>query len=335
MYYALEQRLHSQRSRPDCLRCMGMSDDRPLDCIIVGAGPAGLTAAIYLARFRRRIAVFDTGASRAALIPVSRNFPGFPDGVGGKALLQVLAGQAAHYGATVTQAEVRRLRRNGDGTFDVETDQAVLRTCNVMLATGCVDVMPDWPNTGDAVRGGYLRCCPVCDGFEVSDRRVGVLGRGEHGVREALFVRHFTPEVTLLTGGGELEAKAGSRQQLAAAGIGIVTAPVRTGFVEERQFVCCLADGERMAFDSLYLALGCTMRSELVEPLDTRRTDDGELVVDAHMQTSVPGLYAVGDVVLALNQITVAVGQAAIAATAIHNRLRQCELEQMCRQATR
>lgn len=306
-----------------------MTENEVLDCIIVGAGPAGLTAAIYLARFRRRFAVFDAGASRAALIPVARNFPGFPDGIGGKALLQVLREQAARRGAAVTPAAVTRLQPCQDGTFAVAADGAQLRARSIILATGCVDVAPGWPTTEDAVRGGYLRYCPVCDGFEVIDKNIAVLGKGEHAVREALFVQHFTPEVTLLSGGGALAASAESRQKLAAAGIRVLEAPLLNGVVEADRFVCCLSDGRRLEFDSVYLALGCEMRSELAAALNVRRSGEGELVVDAHMQTSVPGLYAAGDVVLALNQITVAAGQAAIAATAVHNRLRQRDLEQM------
>ncbi|MDF3030940.1 MAG: NAD(P)/FAD-dependent oxidoreductase [Moraxellaceae bacterium] len=306
-----------------------MTDIDTLDCIVIGAGPAGLTAALYLARFRRRIAVFDAGASRAALIPVSRNFPGFPDGISGKALLQVLATQAGRYGVAVTAAQVTRLERGGDGTFLVVAGGEQLRGRYVIMATGSVDSAPEWPNAEDAVRGGYLRYCPVCDGFEVIDRKVAVLGRGEHAVREALFVQHFTRDVTLLTGGGELQVGEDSRQMLADAEVPVVMSPLCAGRAEGEQFVCSFADGSCLGFDSLYLALGCSMRSELVEPLDVRRTEEGELVVDSHMQTSVPGLYAVGDVVLALSQMTVAVGQAAIAATAIHNRLRDAELREI------
>lgn len=309
-----------------------MSDVGVLDCIVVGAGPAGLTAALYLARFRRHIAVFDSGSSRAALIPLSHNFPGFPDGIGGTALLQVLTAQAARYGAVVTPARVARLQNCGDGTFLANTVAGQWRAHNVILATGSVDTAPDWPDADAAVRGGYLRYCPVCDGFEVSGRRVAVLGNGEHAVREALFVRHFTPEVTLLTGGGEPDDDAELQRQLAAAAIPVVTTPVRSGFAAGEQFICCMEDGQRLGFDSLYLALGCTMRSELATLLDARCSENGELVVDAHMQTSVPGLYAVGDVVLALSQMTVAAGQAATAATAVHNRLRHRELEAMLRQ---
>lgn len=296
-----------------------------LDCLVIGAGPAGLTAALYLARFRRRIVVLDSGRSRAALIPVSHNFPGYPDGIGGTALLRLLTAQAGRYGAVVTPAVVTHLGFHGDGDFEAVTAAGRLRARTVLLATGSIDITPPWPTARDAVRGGYLRYCPVCDGFEVIDRKVAVLGRGGHGAREALFLRHFTPQVTLLTGGGPACLPPALEAALREAGIGVGEARMKGGHVEEDRFVCIYADDRREAYDSLYLALGSRMRSGLARRLGAALTDQGELVVDRHMQTTVPGLYAAGDVVLALSQIAVATGQAATAATAIHNRLRGME----------
>lgn len=300
-----------------------MPTESPLDCLVIGAGPAGLTAALYLARFRRRIAVVDSGRSRAALIPLSHNFPGYPDGIGGTALLRLLTAQAQRYGAVVTPASVTGLVRDGAGTFLATTGEGRLRAHTVLLATGSVDLTPPWPTALDAVRGGYLRYCPVCDGFEVIDRNVAVLGRGEHGAREALFLRHFTRRVTLLTGGGSADRlPPGLGATLRQAGIGVVEDRMTSGHVENDAFVCVFTPDRREAYDCLYLALGARMRSGLARRLGAAMAAQGELVVDRHMQTTVPGLYAAGDVVLALSQIAVATGQAATAATAIHNRLR-------------
>lgn len=296
-------------------------EGRHTDCLIVGAGPAGLVAALYLARFRRGVAVLDSGRSRAALIPVSHNFPGYPDGIGGTALLQQLGRQAGRYGAVVTPGRVTRLGIDAAGGFLAATSAGEIRAACVLLATGSVDITPPWPTAADAVRGGFLRYCPVCDGYEVIDRDIAVLGRGEHGAREALFLRHFTPRVQLLTGGPARLTPA-LRDELAAAGIGVDEAAVGSGHVEGDAFVCVFADGRRRGFDSVYLALGGRMRSGLARRLGAAMTAKGELVVDAHMETTVPGLFAAGDVVVALSQIAVATGQAATAATAIHNRLR-------------
>lgn len=295
-----------------------------LDCVVIGAGPAGLTAALYLARFRRQVAVLDGGRSRAALIPVSHNFPGYPDGIAGPALLRQLVAQAARYGGRVIPGRVRHLRRDAGG-FRADSSAGTWRSRTVLLATGCVDLTPPWPTALDAVRGGFLRYCPVCDGYEVIDREVGVLGRGEHGAREALFLRHYTARLTLLAGGppGLPPALAA---RLAAAGVAVDERPLRGGEVVAGRFRCRFADGDSASFDSVYLALGARMRSGLARRLGAAMAAQGELVVDRHQQTTVPGLYAAGDVVLALSQMAVAIGQAATAATAIHNRLRAEEV---------
>src|SRR5947209_12899246 len=109
--------------------------DDALDCVIIGAGPAGLTASTYLARFCRRIRVFDAGNSRARYIPLSHNYPGFPGGIAGPELLERLRDQAARYGVQVTQALVEAVEKDGD-YFLVSTGNEHVRTHKVLLATG-------------------------------------------------------------------------------------------------------------------------------------------------------------------------------------------------------
>lgn len=126
--------------------------DQTLDCLIIGAGPAGLIASTYLARYRRNIMVIDAGSSRAALIPVSHNYPGFPDGINGEVLLSRLREQAQQYHVKITQATVNRLDRQEDGLFIAHygPDRVFART--VILATGGVDIEPKLPNVLNAVK---------------------------------------------------------------------------------------------------------------------------------------------------------------------------------------
>src|SRR5579875_1755194 len=105
-----------------------------LDCAVIGGGPAGLTAAIYLARFRRRVTVFDAGRSRAEWIPRSHNLPGFPDGVHGPVLLEKMREQARRYGAALQRTEVGSLERQG-GVFVVGVDGEPVQARTVLLAT--------------------------------------------------------------------------------------------------------------------------------------------------------------------------------------------------------
>jgi thioredoxin reductase (NADPH) len=184
------------------------------DCVVVGAGPAGLTAAIYLGRFRRDVAVIDAGASRAARIPLSRNHPGFPEGVRGRTLLARMRRQAERYGASISAGRVEGLRRTEQG-FRLTSEAGEMAVRAVLLATGVADVEPTIPGVDEAVAQGLIRICPICD---------------------------------------------------------------------------------------------------------------GRLLVGEHQETSVPWLYAAGDVVRGLNQISTAEGEGAIAATQIHNRLREAGL---------
>jgi thioredoxin reductase (NADPH) len=285
------------------------------DAIIVGAGPAGLTAATYLARFRRRVLVLNHGPSRASWIPESHNTPGFSRGVGGPELLRRLTEQATQFGAEVRGAEVTSLTRQGE-RFGVSTAQGRLEAPHVVLATGVRDRLPALPGLEDAIRRSVVRMCPICDAYEAIDRRIAVLGDGELGAREAAFLRSYSEDVTLLRfPDGEAMAAnppPGEVIDVALADLSFTDKGVRVA----------KADEPAHTFDHLYLALGCVPQNSLAIDCGATHDDDGNLVVDAHQQTSVSGLYAAGDVVRGLNQIAVAAGEAAIAATAIHNRLR-------------
>lgn len=308
---------------------MNLESDRMVDCLIVGAGPAGLTAAIYLSRFRRTLAIVDEGFSRAALIPVSHNLPGYPDGIAGPRLLALLRAQAQRYEVTPRTGVVTGIRLLTDGRFSASIkaaagpEQIVAR--NVLLATGVCDIEPQLPNLRHAIRQGYVRHCAICDGFEVIDLNVAVIGYGASGLKEALFLRTYTERLTLLTLGEAMSFSDRERDDAQAAGIRVIEAPVIEVSTEANRVVALrLEDGSEHAFDSLYSALGCRINSALGSKLGARteKTDGtGALIVDAHQRSSVPGLYAAGDVIAGLNQISVAYAGGAIAATEIHNSL--------------
>lgn len=170
-----------------------------LDCLLIGGGAAGFTGAIYLSRFRRNLMLVDAGKSRLSLILVSRNYPGFPEGVPGEELLERLRKQATRYGVRVVSGAINQLDRAADGTFVARSGQGSIRARTVPLATGVTDVVPDIDGMKEALQCGSLRYCPVCDGYEVIGKKVAVLGLGKHGVDEALFIKHFATDLTLLT----------------------------------------------------------------------------------------------------------------------------------------
>jgi len=290
------------------------------DCLIVGGGPAGLTAAIYLARYLRRTCVADDGNSRASLIPESHNYPGFK-GIAGPELLRRLREQAAQYGAEFVRGRAAELKRQADGTFAARVDGNPVKARRVLLATGIVDEKPAVQGLEEVVYRGAIRFCPICDGYEAQDRRIGVLGSVSTACNKALFLRTYSADVTLLATDDPQLVSAELRTKLEEAGVAL--APHRLVAVEREGdgVAAVLQGGERYSLDVLYPALGCEVRSDLATSLGARCNDTGNLFVDDHQRTSVPGLFAAGDVVTDLHQISVATGHAAIAATAIHNSL--------------
>lgn len=303
-----------------------MNSPMHADCLIIGGGPAGLTAAIYLGRFRRNVIVVDSGSSRAALIPMSHNFAGFPQGIGGKDLLKRLREQAAHCNISVVKSKVTQLKREND-LFTAYLDnghQGVINARTVLLATGIIDTKPDIKNWRDGVAHGTLRFCPICDAYEAINRNIAMLAPIQNRVKHALFMRTYTDKLTLFCHIPDVPLTAEQRKQLEDADIRIVEKPIdKITLAEDLAPVIRLADGTESRFDVLYPMLGDVARSELATRIGAQCNEDRELITDTKQRTSIPGLYAAGDVVDALNQVNVAIGHAAIAATDIHNYLRK------------
>jgi thioredoxin reductase (NADPH) len=291
------------------------------DCLIVGGGPAGLTAAIYLARFHLHVQLFDAGASRAALIPCTRNHAGFPDGIAGQALVGRMRRQALIAGAELNHGRVDQLAAEGAG-FLGRSDLTPFHAKTVLLATGVTNLGPRMPPDlhAAALAAGRLRYCPVCDGFEVTDQAVAVIGSGARGVKEALFLRSYTRDVTLVSHAPTHTLDDAQRAELAAAGIDVLDGPAENFRLESDGLSVDTATGRRM-FASVYPALGSDVHSDLATALGATVTEDGCIKVDDHQRTNVPGLYAAGDVVSGLDQISHAMGEAGVAATTIRNDL--------------
>jgi thioredoxin reductase (NADPH) len=296
-------------------------EEPQLDCLIVGGGPAGLTAAIYLARFHLAVRVIDAGDSRALWIPCTRNHAGFPEGISGKDLIARMKAQAEKYGAAVEAERVTRLDRI-DGGFCAAWGSGSATARAVLLATGTHNRRPpmDEELHEEALARGLIRYCPICDGYEVTDRKVGVIGSGAHGVAEAEFLRSFTADVTLIAPDRAHDLAPDDRQRLSDLGIHAVDGPCHAVAALADAIVVETAHGHH-TFDSVYPALGSDVRSELAGQVGVALNDTGCILVDSHQRTNVPGLYAAGDVVIGLDQISHAMGEGGVAATTIRNDL--------------
>lgn len=291
-----------------------------LDCLIIGGGPAGLTAAIYLARFHLSVTVADDGNSRARQIPSTRNHAGFPEGIAGSDLLKRMRDQALQYGAHFSETHVDELIVSSRG-FEARGPDRMAIARSVLLATGVTNRRPEISEVihMEALRDGRIRYCPVCDGYEVTDQDVAVIGWDVRAVAESIFLRSFTARVTLI-----LDEDAVLSQQdadrVGVSGIRVIRGRPRD-FALGRTGVRFTVGRRRLTFDTVYPALGSEIHSDLAAALGADLTDEGCIKVDAHQRTSIPGLYAAGDVVVGLDQISHAMGEAGVAATTIRNDL--------------
>ncbi len=295
-----------------------------LDCAIIGGGPAGLTAGLYLARFNRSFTLFDNGQSRAAWIPQSHNLPLFTQGIAGPEILRKQHESLERYGASAVRGCVMELAKDPAGfSLQVRESNGALSRHTarfVLLATGVVDIPPRIPDVEDAVQRGLIRYCPICDGYEAKGKKVGVIG-GSAALGEAAFIaRTYSRDVTILSLHEPLRLNKEERERLEGEGIRYVREPVATLVCDKGKVKAKSAGtSAEYEFDVVYSALGVIHRSGLATALGAVSDEKGALKISDHGETTVPGLYAAGDVTHGLNQIVVAMGQAARAATHIHN----------------
>jgi thioredoxin reductase (NADPH) len=294
------------------------------DAIIVGAGPAGLSAALYLARFRRSTLVIHDGRSRAAQIPLTHNVPGCPSGVCGERLLSRMTRHAVEYGAALVGAHVESASICDRG-FALRSNDGTGWSCRALvLATGVDqnDVPIEARARQAAIDAGVLRYCPICDGYEHIGQRIAVIGCDRQGAGEALFLRRYSADVTLIPR-RYADLDSAILQKLLDSGVRVLKAPVARFIFREREMRLQFQNGAGEAhFDVVYPALGLHPRCKLATELGLAVDDAGALGAESIFGTKVPGLYAAGDVVAGLDQISVAMGHGAIAATKAHNWLR-------------
>ena len=297
---------------------MSNPEKEVIETLVVGGGPAGLTAAIYLGRFRRRTLVVDDNKSRAAWIPLSRNCPGYPDGVSGQHLLERLRIQAAQFGAQFLAGTVTALGMQPDGCFwaVVNGEEIIART--VLLASGIVDRKPDMQKLREAVQLGVIRFCPICDAAETTDKKVAILASGEERVGHARFLRTYTRDVTLLSLGAPVAES--ERERLKGADIQLIEHVSAELVLVEGKIITKSRDKEERSFDVVYPMLGCVAETKMLA-FEVEKNSIGELKVNRFQQSSVPGLYAAGDISEGLNQISVSFSQGAVAACHIHESL--------------
>jgi len=229
--------------------------------------------------------------------------------------------QAQKYGAEIETGRVTRLDRI-EGGFSADWGSGPVTARSVLLATGVVNRRPPMDESlhAEALARGLIRYCPICDGYEVTDKKVGVIGDDSHGVAEAIFLRGFTSDVTLIAPHDDVDLRKEDWDRLHAAGIATVDGPAEAVAISDNCITVDTAEGH-YTFDSIYPALGSDTHTQLAEMLGAKLAGDGCILCDDHQRASVPGLYAAGDVVHGLDQISHAMGEGGVAATTIRNDL--------------
>ncbi|WP_436923592.1 FAD-dependent oxidoreductase [Halosimplex amylolyticum] len=304
--------------------------DSEYDVVVVGGGPAGLTAALYTTRLGLDTAVVDRGGGRAAMMQDTHNVIGVTEDVSGGEFLGTAAEQVQSYGADIHREFVGGIERvtDGDGEgpddlrFRLETGDATYSTRRVVLATGFSDVTPDppLPPTG---RG--LHYCLHCDAYMFADEPVYVMGTGDSAAYVAMIMLNFTDDVDLLTRGDDPEWSDDTDEMLRNHPVEVIHAEIAAanrddgGWLESFEF----EDGTVREYRGGFPMYGSEYNTDLAEAVGCELTDDGTIDVDDHGRTSVDGVYAVGDVTPGHNQIPVAMGQGAKAGIAVHMDLRQ------------
>lgn len=289
------------------------------DVLVIGGGAAGLNAALVLSRARRRVLVVDSGTPRNAAAQEVHGFVS-RDGTPPADLLAAGRAEVERYGGRVVAGEVRAVRR-GDG-FEVELADEVVRARRVILATGLRDELPDVPGLRERWARDVLHC-PYCHGWEVRDQPLGVLGTQPGSVHQAVLVRQWSDDVVFFA---EVLDDDG-RARLTARGVRIVDGTV-SGLVVEDDALrgVRLADGTVVARSALFVAPTFVPNDALLTGVGCERNDEGWVRVDPSGLTSVPGVWAVGNVTDFAVQVVTAAAAGAKAAIAVNMDLIEEEL---------
>nr|KZL99069.1 thioredoxin reductase [Tsukamurella tyrosinosolvens] len=299
-----------------------------LDTVIVGGGPAGLTAAQVLGRARRAVTVVDAGAPRNAPAEHMHGYLGH-DGLNPAELLAIGRREAQAYGVRILDGAATAVRRSGD-LVEVTVGDEVLRARTLLVATGLTDVLPDVPGVAERFGRDAIHC-PFCHGYEVRDRPLAVLGgdNAAMSVHQALMIPQWSRDLVFFTNG--LEIDDADRASIEARGTRIVDGAV-AGLVVDGDALRAvrLADGTEIEREAVFVGPRFVPQDELLLQLGAERGDAGPFpTVPVDPMGAVagqPGVWAAGNVVNPMAQVIVAAGAGSVAAMAISAHLLQRDI---------
>ncbi|MBA2485469.1 MAG: NAD(P)/FAD-dependent oxidoreductase [Nitrospira sp.] len=291
------------------------------DVLIIGGGLAGLSAAVYLGRSRRDTLLVHSNRSMAKWEADAQNYLGFPEGIDGNELLRLGQAQVTRFHVGLVEDDIASLKKIGDGTFRAQGGLHTYAARRVLVATGLTHLPPEIPGVKDCL-GKSLFFCKDCDAFRVQGQRIVIIGHGNEAADYALAMLLYSPSVIIATNGTEPHWDADHAGWLSEYRVLVRRERICEVKHEEGQLQGFTFDqGERISVDAAFTTRGDIYHSGLAEGAGASLDDSGEIIIDAHLNTTVPGLYAAGCVTSANCQMIIAAGQGATAAQAINRDL--------------
>lgn len=282
-------------------------------CLIIGAGPAGLSAAIYTARAGMDTVVAGCEPKIAGDYDID-NYFGFPETISGRELITRGVRQAERFGAHLACQRVLAVHMTEDGAFEAKTDQETYRADAVVIAAGVTRVRPGIVNIAE-YEGKGVSYCVSCDGFFYRGRKVLVVGEGNYAANQALELTNFTPAITICTQGKDVAMADEFADKLREAAIAVTTDKIVRLVGEPAMTGAVLEDGRTMTADGLFVAMGQASALDFAKTLGVS-SRGAFLEADHEQKTNIPGVFAAGDCVGHFMQISVAVGEGAKAGRA-------------------
>lgn len=305
---------------------MNLQADGQYDVAIVGGGPAGLSAAIWLARYERSVVVVDSGDPRNWETRGINGFLGLPK-IKPPDLRAAGRDECRRYGVTLIDQEVCIVKRNDDGAFALElADGRALAANRLLLAIGIKDVWPEIPGLA-ACYGESVHVCPDCDGYEAKGKKTVVIGTGRRAVGMALALATWTDEIIVCTNCEEQDLSAEMLERLQNLNIPLLCERVQSVSSTGSELSCIqLEGGMHLDCERIFFSLGQHPADDLGKQLKCERDDAGLIIVDDAQRTSVEHVYAAGDITPGAQLAISAAAEGSVAAIAIHKSLLPEEL---------
>ncbi len=285
------------------------------DCIVIGAGPGGLSSAIYLGRAHKKTLLVYSGPMRTAHAIHIDNYLGI-DSIPGPDLIDAGLKQVKEYGVEVLVSTVRNVVK--EDVFKVITSEGIFSSKYLIVASGVLDILPEIDNLFEFM-GATLTTCPVCDGYRMTKKNVFIIGNNDDVARNALVIKQlYTDRITICTG-HENKISSAYMERLKKEGISVLEKSIvhLNGEVDGIVESAVLDDGSVMDCEFVYSSLGRERNDSFLLGLDLKRNNNGYIEVDSHYESSIKGLFVVGPLNTGPDQVSIAVGQGAVAATTV------------------